>query len=159
MSITEKDITDIYPRLYAYTLNLTKDDFKAKDIVQSSILKALENKDRWSDVRNLSAWLITICKNTFKDSVQKKREEQFSEDSGYENYESNTSAEDSQSDKILNDCIKKIKEERREVFLMSYINKKGMSTKEISEKIKKPQNTVLTWLAKSKKEFIECVEA
>ena len=30
MSITEKDITDIYPRLYAYTFNLTRDDFKAK---------------------------------------------------------------------------------------------------------------------------------
>ena len=71
---------------------------------------------------------------------------------------SNNSAEDNQANKILNDCIKKIKEERREVFLMSYIHKKGMSTKEISEKIKKPQNTILTWLAKTKKEFIECVE-
>ena len=159
MGITEKDITDIYPRLYAYTLNLTRDDFLANDIVQSSVLKALENRDQWSDVRDLSAWLITICKNKFKDSVKKKREYQFSEDSGDENLVSNNSAEDNQANKILNDCIKKIKEERREVFLMSYIHEKGMSTKEISEKIKKPQNTVLTWLAKSKKEFIECVEA
>ena len=38
---------------------------------------------------------------------------------------------------------------------MSYL--KGMNTKAISEIVKKPQNTILTWLAKSKKEFIECV--
>ena len=155
MSITEKDITDIYPRLYAYTLNLTKDDFKAKDIVQSSILKALENKDQWSDVRNLSAWLITICKNKFKDSVKKKTEYQFSEDNGDENLVSNNLANDSEVNKMFNDCIQKIENDRKEIFLMSYL--KGMNTKAISEIVKKPQNTILTWLAKSKKEFIECV--
>lgn len=155
MSITEKDITDIYPRLYAYTLNLTKDDFKAKDIVQSSILKALENKDQWSDVRNLSAWLITICKNKFKDSVKKKTEYQFSEDDGDENLVSNNLANDSEVNKMFNDCIQKIENDRKEIFLMSYL--KGMNTKAISEIVKKPQNTILTWLAKSKKEFIECV--
>lgn len=155
MSITEKDITDIYPRLYAYTLNLTRDDFKAKDIVQSSILKALENKDQWSDVRNLSAWLITICKNKFKDSVKKKTEYQFSEDAGDENLVSNNLANDSEVNKMFNDCIQKIENDRKEIFLMSYL--KGMNTKAISEIVKKPQNTILTWLAKSKKEFIECV--
>ena len=155
MSITEKDITDIYPRLYAYTLNLTKDDFKAKDIVQSSILKALENKDQWSDIRNLSAWLITICKNKFKDSVKKKTEYQFSEDDGDENLVSNNLANDSEVNKMFNDCIQKIENDRKEIFLMSYL--KGMNTKAISEIVKKPQNTILTWLAKSKKEFIECV--
>ena len=155
MSITEKDITDIYPRLYAYTLNLTRDDFKAKDIVQSSILKALENKDQWSDVKNLSAWLITICKNKFKDSVKKKTEYQFSEDTGDENLVSNNLANDSEVNKMFNDCIQKIESDRKEIFLMSYL--KGMNTKAISEIVKKPQNTILTWLAKSKKEFIECV--
>ena len=155
MNITEKDITDIYPRLYAYTLNLTRDDFKAKDIVQSSILKALENKDQWSDVRNLSAWLITICKNKFKDSVKKKTEYQFSEDDGDENLVSNNLANDSEVNKMFNDCIQKIENDRKEIFLMSYL--KGMNTKAISEIVKKPQNTILTWLAKSKKEFIECV--
>ena len=155
MSITEKDITDIYPRLYAYTLNLTRDDFKAKDIVQSSILKALENKDQWSDVRNLSAWLITICKNKFKDSVKKKTEYQFSEDDGDENLVSNNLANDSEVNKMFNDCIQKIESDRKEIFLMSYL--KGMNTKAISEIVKKPQNTILTWLAKSKKGFIECV--
>ena len=155
MSITEKDITDIYPRLYAYTLDLTRDDFKAKDIVQSSILKALENKDQWSDVRNLSAWLITICKNKFKDSVKKKTEYQFSEDTGDENLVSNNLTNDSEVNKMFNDCIQKIENDRKEIFLMSYL--KGMNTKAISEIVKKPQNTILTWLAKSKKEFVECV--
>ena len=56
---------------------------------------------------------------------------------------------------MFNDCIQKIENDRKEIFLMSYL--KGMNTKAISEIVKKPQNTILTWLAKSKKEFIECV--
>ena len=58
--------------------------------------------------------------------------------------------------KIFNDCSQKIAEEKRDILFMSYI--KGITTKEISEIIQKPQNTILTWLANAKKELITCIE-
>ena len=53
MSIKEQDIIDIYPRIMAFALSRTKDKQQAEDLVQTTILKALENKEQWSNVRNL----------------------------------------------------------------------------------------------------------
>ena len=79
MSIREQDIIDIYPRIMAFAFSKTRDKQKAEDLVQTTILKALENKEQWSNVKNLSAWLITICRNKFLDSVKKSTEQQFTD--------------------------------------------------------------------------------
>ena len=52
MSIKEQDIIDIYPRIMAFALSRTKDKQQSEDLVQTTILKALENKEQWSNVRN-----------------------------------------------------------------------------------------------------------
>ena len=137
-------------------MSKTKNKQAAEDIVHSSIIKALEKKDQWSEVRNLSAWLFTICKNKFLDSVKKKKEFQFSETVNDTNVISDNLSSDSEVNKIFNDCSQKIDENKRDIFFMSYL--KGMNTKEISDERNKPQNTILTWLAKAKKQFIECIE-
>ena len=38
---------------------------------------------------------------------------------------------------MFNDCIQKLENDRKEIFLMSYL--KGMNTKAISEIVKKPK--------------------
>ena len=70
MSIKEQDIIDIYPRIMAFAFSRTRDKHRAEDLVQTTILKALENKDQWPNVKNLSAWLITICRNKFLDNIK-----------------------------------------------------------------------------------------
>lgn len=156
MSIKEQDILDIYPRIMAFAFSKTRDKQKAEDLVQTTILKALENKDQWSNVKNLSAWLITICRNKFLDNVKKSTEQQFSDENNETNIVSNNLSDDSEINKIFNDCSQKLEENKQEVFFMSYI--KGITTKEISDIIQKPQNTILTWLANSKRQMIECIE-
>ena len=156
MSIKEQDIIDIYPRIMAYAFSKTKNKQQAEDLVQTTILRALENKEQWSNVKNLSAWLITICKNKFLDNTRKIKEDQFSEKTNESNIISNNLSDDSEVNKIFNDCSQKIAEEKRDILFMSYI--KGITTKEISEIIQKPQNTILTWLANAKKELITCIE-
>ena len=58
--------------------------------------------------------------------------------------------------KIFEDCSQQLDENKKDVLFMSYI--KGITTKEISDIIQKPQNTILTWLANAKKQMIECIE-
>ena len=43
MSIREQDIIDIYPKIMAFAFSKTRDKQKAEDLVQTTILKALEN--------------------------------------------------------------------------------------------------------------------
>lgn len=156
MTVTEQDIIEIYPRIMAFAFSKTKDKQKAEDLVQTTILKALENKDQWSNVKNLSAWLITICRNKFLDSVKKSMEQQFTDKSDDTNLISENISDDSEVKKIFYDCSQQLDTNKKDVLFMSYI--KGITTKEISDIIQKPQNTILTWLANAKKQMIECIE-
>ena len=58
--------------------------------------------------------------------------------------------------KIFEDCSQQLDTIKKDILFMSYI--KGITTKEISDIIEKPQNTILTWLANAKKQMIECIE-
>lgn len=156
MSIREQDIIDIYPKIMAFAFSKTRDKQKAEDLVQTTILKALENKEQWSNVKNLSAWLITICRNKFLDSVKKNTEQQFTDTTDDTNLVSDNLSDDGEVKKIFEDCSQKLDANKKDVLFMSYI--KGITTKEISDIIQKPQNTILTWLANSKKQMIECIE-
>ena len=48
---------------YAYHLRLNNSD--ARDLVQETFLKAIENRERFVDVGYLKAWIFTIMRNTF----------------------------------------------------------------------------------------------
>lgn len=156
MSIREQDIIDIYPRIMAFAISKTRDKQKAEDLVQTTILKALENKEQWSNVKNLSAWLITICRNKFLDNVKKSTEQQFTDTTDDTKLVSDNLSDNVEVKKIFEDCSQQLDENKKDVLFMSYI--KGITTKEISDIIQKPQNTILTWLANAKKQMIECIE-
>lgn len=59
---------------YAYTLTLDSDD--AKDLVQETYYKALNNQDKFDSQTNLKAWLYTIMKNTFINDYRRRVKKQ-----------------------------------------------------------------------------------
>ncbi len=48
---------------FAYRLTFEEDD--AKDLVQETFLKAILNREKFTDFSNLKAWVYTIMKNSF----------------------------------------------------------------------------------------------
>ena len=149
MSIREQDIIDIYPRIMAFAISKTRDKQKAEDLVQTTILKSLEYNEQWSNVKNLSAWLITICRNKFLDSVKKSTEQQFTDTTDDTKLVSDNLHDDGEVKKIfLMTSDQQLDANKKDVLFMSYI--KSITTKEISDIIQKPQNTILTWLANAK---------
>ena len=54
-----------------FALSLTRDREQAEDLLQDTIMKALSNKDKFSESTNLKAWLCTIMKNTFINNYRK----------------------------------------------------------------------------------------
>ena len=50
-------------KYFAYTLTSNYED--AQDLVQETYLKALTNREKFTDNTNLKAWTFTIMKNTF----------------------------------------------------------------------------------------------
>ena len=53
----------LLPHLRRFAWSLTRDDFKAEDLVQDTILRALKNQHQFSPGTDLRAWLFTIMRN------------------------------------------------------------------------------------------------
>ncbi|MBL7923280.1 MAG: RNA polymerase sigma factor [Bacteroidia bacterium] len=58
-------VKEHYKPLRGYALKLTQDPEDANDLVQETMLKAFNNKDKFQDGTNLKGWLYTIMKNIF----------------------------------------------------------------------------------------------
>jgi RNA polymerase sigma-70 factor (ECF subfamily) len=51
------------PRLRRYARALTRDVFRADDLVQDTLVRAMAKQHRWQHGSNLDAWLFTIMHN------------------------------------------------------------------------------------------------
>lgn len=57
------DLIGMVPRLRRYALSLTHDSVEADDLVQMTLLKAWEFRERFKTGTNFVAWLFTILRN------------------------------------------------------------------------------------------------
>jgi RNA polymerase sigma-70 factor, ECF subfamily len=59
------------PRLRRYALALLRDSDSADDLVQDTLLRALERSQLWEAGTNLRAWLFTIMHNNYVNGVRR----------------------------------------------------------------------------------------
>ncbi len=60
-----KAVIELHPSLKPIAYKLTRDTEEANDLIQETLLKAIANREKFTDGTNLKAWLYTIMKNTF----------------------------------------------------------------------------------------------
>jgi RNA polymerase sigma factor (sigma-70 family) len=65
------EIVELIPAMRAYAWMLTKRHEEADDLVQDTLTKAIASIDRFKPGTNLRAWLFTIMRNTFLNSIAK----------------------------------------------------------------------------------------
>ena len=66
--------------LYKYACQLNVKRADAKDLVQETYLKVLNNREKYVDNKKFKSWAFTIMKNTFVDSYRKSlRKNTFSD--------------------------------------------------------------------------------
>ncbi|MEM6342761.1 MAG: RNA polymerase sigma factor [Bacteroidota bacterium] len=58
-------VINLHPSLKPIAYKLTRDNEEANDLIQETLLKAIANREKFSEGTNLKAWLYTIMKNTF----------------------------------------------------------------------------------------------
>jgi RNA polymerase sigma-70 factor (ECF subfamily) len=61
--------------LRAFAISLTHDVDRAEDLVQSTLLKACDRRNRFEPGTCIQAWLFTILKNDFRTEHRKRRRE------------------------------------------------------------------------------------
>ena len=113
--------------LRPFALKLTRDNEDADDLMQETMLKAITNREKFSEGTNLKAWLYTIMKNTFITQYHRMvRRNTFIDTTDNLHYlnapthvtENGASGSFAMDD--IKDAIAKLKPEYREPFMMHF---------------------------------------
>lgn len=142
-------------RRYAY--KLTVDINEADDLLQETSLKALINKDKFTDGTNFKGWMYTIMKNIFINDYRKSSREQTFVDKTDNlamidsmQYLYADSTEQLHDNKELKKVVSKLPGEFKIPFMM-FTN--GYKYKEISEKLNIPIGTVKSRIFSTRKKL------
>src|SRR5712675_1264660 len=86
MSLTpsaRETMLEAVPNLRAFAISLSRNVDHADDLVQETLLRAIDNIDSFQPGTNMSAWLFTILRNLFRSEYRKRRREVEDVDGSY----------------------------------------------------------------------------
>jgi len=147
-------------KYFAYTLTSNYDD--AQDLIQETYVKALTNRDKFTDDTNLKAWTFTIMKNTFinnyRQNVRNNTLVDKTDDLYYLNLtkESNVGLPDANiRAKDIQNVIKKVDKDQRRPFEMYNA---GYKYKEIADRLNLSIGTVKSRIFFTRKKLMEVLK-
>lgn len=134
--------------LRPYALHFTRMEDRADDLVQETILKAINYRDKFQEGSNLKAWLYTIMKNTFINNYRRSTKankvviqtDEIYADSMLHS-SSNNHAEDKFIRKDIETALNRLSDEYYKPFMMHF---EGYKYHEIAEYFMIPIGTVKT---------------
>lgn len=152
-----REIMGLTPKLKPYAYKLTKDKDEADDLLQETIFKAYNNRDKFKTGTNLKAWMYTIMRNTFITNYQQMlRRKTFIDATENNHFINSTSSQihnRATGNFVLNDiqrAIDGLKEMYKIPFTMYF---KGFKYHEIAEKLGIPIGTVKNRIHIARKEL------
>jgi RNA polymerase sigma-70 factor (ECF subfamily) len=139
-------------RVYNFVYRLVPKNIDVDDIVSETFFKVWKNLKKFRAEEKFTTWLFTIARNTAYDTMRKKSALTFSNfdtDDG-KNFITDTLTdteplppeilEQAENKKIVENLLKKISPDYREVLLLHYINE--FTFEEIGKILNKPLDTV-----------------
>jgi RNA polymerase sigma-70 factor (ECF subfamily) len=142
----QKKLLSMQENMMNFALLLTSNQDDAKDLLQDTTLKVLDNKDKFVDNVNFKGWVLTVMRNIFINNYHKIVRAQITIDhrNDFENLnivdESNHDFPDySFRLQELSDAIDRLSEEFKYPLSM-YLS--GYKYSEIAEKLNVPLGTV-----------------
>lgn len=152
-----KAVVDIHSTLKPIAYKLTRDTEEANDLIQETLLKAIANREKFTDGTNLKAWLYTIMKNTFITNYHRLVKRKTFIDTTDNLHFINSSkhiTENGAGTKLaideINDAIKDLSYEYKTPFLMHF---KGYKYFEIADILNIPIGTVKNRIHIARKEL------
>lgn len=72
-------LIDTLPALRAFAMMLTRDRSAGEDLVQDTVLRALDKAEHYTLGTNLRAWLYTIMRNQFINGLRRRQRERLTD--------------------------------------------------------------------------------
>lgn len=149
--------------LRPFAMKMTQDVEEANDLLQDSLVKAITNREKFSEGTNVKAWFYTIMKNTFITNYQKiVRRKTFTdstENLHYLNSPSNLTDNQANTNITLKEIrkeIDKLASEFKTPFMM-YFN--GYKYNEIADMLEIPIGTVKNRIHIARKELKDALKS
>lgn len=141
--------------LRKFAIRLTRNPVEADDLLQSTVLRALEKKDYFQDGTDLFKWTSKIMFNLFVTDYRRKVkfESQYDPEDiiGTQSVDAD---QDSQSElKAVGRAMEKLTEEHRDVLVMVCV--KGMQYQEVADMLNVPVGTIRSRLSRARAQLTE----
>lgn len=137
-------------RLEKFAYKLTRNESDAQDLVQSTLLRAIEKKELFREGSNLYSWLSKIMYNMFVSAYRRKTK--FETQYDPEPYIEKQSLEASQDVKMefqdVNIAMNKLSDDHKEILVMVCVQ--GMQYAEVSKRLNIPVGTVRSRLSRAR---------
>lgn len=158
----EKLALPLLDPLYNFARWLSGDPDEASDLVQETFVKALKGIGSFQEGTNFRAWMFRILRNTFLTSrtglerrnTQQEDEEGFAETAGLADTPELTLIRRADIE-MVRQAIAQLPLPFREVVLLADIEE--MKYQEVAEALSIPIGTVMSRLARARKQVRECI--
>ena len=131
------DVLPLKNELFRLALRITLNRVEAEDVVQETMIKVWNKRDRWDELESIEAFCLTICRNIAVDKMRKMENQNQSledeHDAPDQSYASNPEEQAMQQDRIqlVRRLIDNLPEKQRSVMQLRDIE--GKSYKEIAQ--------------------------
>lgn len=143
----QQDIVAEIPRLRRYARALTGDLYRADDLVQDTIERALGKWLLWRP-GNLRAWLLTIMHNIFVNQVRGNTLLEYRDDESFPELPTRATQEDGIALRDLDRALARLSPEHREVLLL--VGLEELSYEDTAKVIGVPVGTVMSRLYRAR---------
>lgn len=149
----EKDLVALRPQLRKFALKLTKDVDRAEDLVQDTLIRALEKQDKFLEGSNLWSWTSKIMFNLFVSGYRraKKRETQYDPEPYIMALTEEPNQEHSTDLRRVSRSLARLSTEHQEVIYL--VCALGHTYLEVANKLKIPLGTVRSRLSRAKQQL------
>ncbi len=143
----------VYGVAMRYVMNRTDAD----DVYADVFYRYFRREREFESEEHRKAWLLRVTINSAKDFLIKRKYDTSKDDDLFDEslMAVTFSGTDISQEEIMDvrNALKKLKEERREVVELYYIN--GLNTKEIAAMLQRPENTIKSELRRGRIELKE----
>lgn len=154
----EKDLLEITPGLKQFALKLCGNRYDADDLTQSTVLKSLENKEKFQSGSDLFSWTSKIMYNHFVSGYRRKvkRETQYDPDNFIRKESRKSRQENVVKLNRVYEAIENLSEEHKKVVKMVCID--AQSYQKVSEILDIPIGTVRSRLSRARNELSDVMD-
>lgn len=159
----KNDVLPLKDKLFRLALRITSNREEAEDIVQETLIKLWNQRDKWSAIQNMETYSMTVCRNLALDSINKRERQNISLDETAHDQPDISRTQDEalirqQQMDSIQAIIQQLPEKQRTIILLRDIEEKsyqeiadimGVSLSDVKVNLFRARQTVKTKINKS----------